>query len=325
MDRFEEMAEQELRFDGKAVLITGAGGGLGRDYALLLAERGARVVVSDNGSSVVGEGGTSDPANKVVDEIRATGGEAIAFTGDLSVESEARGAVEACLDGFGRIDAIVHNAGIAPTGIEIDKTPSELFARVLGVGTFAPFWIVSAAWSHMKRQGGGRIVLTSSAAIYGTPNSLSYGTTKSSMIGMGRSLAASGAGDNIFTNVLIPTAATRLIDRFPQSAFMDWFRANLKTEQAAPLVGYLCHDESTLNGEILTVAGGRISRVRLLETMGDIAQNATIEEVRDRVPNVLNQEDHWFPDSPPLRTAKIASLLGYTDSAEDAYGYNKKS
>ncbi|GGZ17157.1 SDR family NAD(P)-dependent oxidoreductase [Novosphingobium colocasiae] len=319
------MTEQDLRFDGKVALVTGAGGGLGRDYARLLAQLGARVVVSDNGASVAGDGSVGDPANQVVEEIRAAGGEAIAFTGDLSVEREARGAVEACLDGFGRIDAIVHNAGIAPGTIEIDKIPSDLFARVLGVSTFAPFWMINAAWAHMRSQGGGRIVLTSSAAIWGTANSLPYGTAKSSMIGMCRSLAKSGAEDNILTNVIIPTAATRLTDRFPQSPFMDWFRENLKTELAAPIVGFLCHDESKVNGEILTVAGGRISCVRLIETIGDIGQNATIEEVRDRMPSVLSQEEHWIPESPPWRTAKIAELLGFAGSTEDAYGYDKKT
>lgn len=317
------MAEQDLRLDGKAALVTGAGGGLGRAYAHLLASRGARVVVSDNGSSIAGEDGAYDLANQVVEEIRAEGGEAIAFTGDLSVEREARGAVEACLDRFGRIDAIVHNAGIAPNPIEVGKVPSDLFARVLGVGTFAPFWMISAAWDQMRRQGGGRIVLTSSAAIWGTPNSLAYGTTKSSMIGMCRSLAKSGVDDNILTNVILPTASTRLTDRFPNTPFMDWFRSTLKTELAAPLVGYLCHEESTVNGEILTVAGGRISRVRIIETIGDIGQNATIEEVRDRMPRVMSQEEHWIPESPPLRTAKIAELLGFTGATENAYGYEK--
>ncbi|MFD2577790.1 SDR family oxidoreductase [Novosphingobium colocasiae] len=179
---------------------------------------------------------------------------------------------------------------------------------------------------HAESRWGGRIVLTSSAAIWGTANSLPYGTAKSSMIGMCRSLAKSGAEDNILTNVIIPTAATRLTDRFPQSPFMDWFRENLKNRAGGPDRRlFLCHDESKVNGEILTVAGGRISCVRLIETIGDIGQNATIEEVRDRMPSVLSQEEHWIPESPPWRTAKIAELLGFAGSTEDAYGYDKKT
>jgi NAD(P)-dependent dehydrogenase (short-subunit alcohol dehydrogenase family) len=313
--------DQNLRFDGKVALVTGAGGGLGRDYARLLAERGARVLVCDNGSSTSGDGAADGPANQVVEEIKAAGGEAIAFTGDLSVEKEARASVEACIDGFGRIDAIVHNAGFAPLAQEVDQVSSETFARVLAIGTFAPFWIINTAWPYLRAQGGGRIVLTSSAAIFGTPNSLAYGTTKASMLGMGRSLAASGANENIFTNIILPTAATRMVDRFPPSAFMDWFRENLRTQQVAPVVAYLCHVDSALNGEILTIAGGRIARVRLLETMGDIGLSATMEEVRERLPAVFEQEAHFFPQDPPSRSAIIARSMGFIDSVADPYGY----
>ncbi|MFD2577789.1 SDR family NAD(P)-dependent oxidoreductase [Novosphingobium colocasiae] len=150
------MTEQDLRFDGKVALVTGAGGGLGRDYARLLAQLGARVVVSDNGASVAGDGSVGDPANQVVEEIRAAGGEAIAFTGDLSVEREARG-------GGGSLprwlwqDRCDRPQRRNCTGHDRDRQNSlgPLRPRSGGVSTFAPFWMINAAWAHMRSQGGG--------------------------------------------------------------------------------------------------------------------------------------------------------------------------
>lgn len=312
-----------LRFDGKAILITGAGRGLGREYALLLAARGARVVVSDNGASLDGSGEAVAPADSVVEEIRAAGGEAVSYLADLSNEQGARGAVDTTIAAFGRIDGIIHNAGISPAPQDPDQVSDDAFDLMLKVNAYAAFWIVSAAWPHMRSQGGGRIVMTISSAIYGASGSLAYCTAKSALLGFGRSLSIDGARDNIHTNMLAPTAATRMTERFPPSKFVTWFNETLLVEKVAPLVAYLCHDSCTLNGETLAVAGGRIARIRTLETLGDIGANETIEEVRDRLPAVMDETEHFFPIDPPTRSMKIAELLGYdVGDNDDPYGLN---
>lgn len=302
-----------MRFDGRTVVVTGAGGGLGREYALLLASRGAHVVVSDNGSAPTdGSGESAVPAEAVVQEIRTAGGEAVSYTEDLSNEAGARGVVEAAISAYGRIDALVHNASFAPLPEDVDQVSTDVFSRMLHVNTFAAFWMVSSAWRRMLDQGGGRIVLTSSSSIFGSPASLAYSTAKASVLGMGRSLAAAGGAHNILTNVVVPTAATRLTTRLPASE-LKWLNDNFRADQVAAVVGFLCHEECQLNGEFITSTGGRIGRVRLLETLGDIGENSTIEEVQERMPAVISQTDHFFPTDPRSRSHKVAHLMGFVD------------
>jgi NAD(P)-dependent dehydrogenase (short-subunit alcohol dehydrogenase family) len=315
-----------VRFDGRAVLVTGSGGGLGREYALLLASRGARVVVSDNGSAPAdGDGRDAGPANTVVAEIRAAGGEAIAVTDDLSCEAGARGAVETALSAFGRIDAIVHNAGFAAPPEDPDEVSAEAFARMLHVNTFAAFWMINSAWRHMREQGGGRIVLTSSSAIFGS-SSVAYGTAKASLVGMGRSLAAKGAAHNILTNVILPAAATRLTARWPASPFTNWFNESAGVEKIAPVVAHLCHEACRLNGEMIAVTGGNIGRVRMLETFGQLGASTSIEDVAGRMPSVMSEESHFFPTDPPTRLMLIAEHMGYVnaDADDDPFGYQRR-
>lgn len=319
-------SNETLRFDGQAILITGAGGGLGREYAFLLASRGARIVVADNGSAPAdGSGGNTGPAEAVVAEIKAIGGEAVPFTQDLSCEAGARGAVEASIAAFGRIDAIVHNASFAPFPEEVDAISTEIFARMLHVNTFAAFWMISAAWRRMRDQGGGRIVLTSSAAIFGS-QVLPYGTAKASFLGMGRALAAAGLPHNILTNVILPTAATRHTTRFPPSAFMNWFNETLRAERVAPTVAFLCHNACQLNGETISIAGNRIARIRILETLGQLGQNASIEDAQKCIDAVMSEQSYFFPDNPSARSMRMAEIMGFknTESDDDPYGYRRK-
>jgi len=302
-----------MRFDGRTVLVTGAGGGLGREYALLLASLGAHVVVSDNGSAPTdGRGASAAPAEAVVAEIKSAGGNAVPFVEDLTNEAGARGAVEEAISTFGRIDALVHNASFAPLPQDVAEVSTDVLSRMLKVNTFAAFWMVNSAWGHMLDQGGGRVVLTSSASIFGSAASLAYATAKASILGMGRSLAAAGEPHNIRTNVVLPTAATRLTTRLP-AAELKWLNANFRASQVAALVGYLCHEECQVNGEFLSATGGRIGRVRLLETLGDIGENSTLEEVQERMPSVMSGVDHFFPTDPRSRSRKIAQLMGFAE------------
>jgi len=302
-----------MRFDGQTVLVTGAGGGLGREYALLLASRGAHVVVSDNGSAPTdGSGASAAPAESVVAEIKSAGGEAVPFVEDLTHEAGARGAVDEAISTYGRIDALVHNASFAPLPQDVADVSTDTFTRMMQVNTFAAFWLVNSAWGHMLEQGRGRVVLTSSASIFGSATSLAYATAKASVLGMGRSLAAAGQSHNILTNVVVPTAATRLTTRLP-AAELRWLDDNFRASQVAALVGYLCHDDCDVNGEFLTATGGRIGRVRLLETLGDIGENSTIEEVHSRMPSVMSGEEHFFPTDPRSRSRRIAQLMGFAE------------
>ena len=313
------ITSDEIRFDGKAILVTGAGRGMGRDHALLLASRGASVIVADNGSAMDGSATGEGPAESVVAEITDAGGAAVACTADLSTEEGAAAAVQAAIDAYGRIDGILHNASTSPNMYSPDEIPTGQLDLVMRINAYAGFWLTRAAWPHMKEQGGGRVVYVSSHSIYGVAGSAPYASAKSAFIGMARCFAPEGAPLNILCNVIMPTARTRMTERMPASDYTDWVWATMDPAKVALGAAYLLSDECRIYGEMFSVGGGRIARIRLAETAG-VNGLETIEDMRGAFATVMNQDDHIFPKDLQERVSIVHSQMGFQGTlGDDAY------
>ena len=261
-----------IRFDGKAVVVTGAGGGLGRAYALEIASRGGSVVVNDLGGSLAGEGASSGMADAVAAEIVAAGGKAAASYDDVASPDGAEATVRTALDAYGRVDAVIANAGNMRSGPFETLTAHDLDA-LLAVHVRGSFNIAQAAWPEMKRQGGGRIVFTaSSSGIFGVPKLSAYGAAKGGVMGLMHVLAEEGAAHGILCNAVMPNAASRMAagsDSLLGDA--DWAKPLLPAFYppfTAGLVAYLAHESCTSNHAIYSALGGRIARVFLGATRG---------------------------------------------------------
>ena len=254
---------EELRFDGRVAVITGAGRGLGREYALLLASRGCKVVVNDNGSAIVGEGCDEGPAQDVVNEIKAAGGEAIASTDSVASAEGGQAIIDTAIDAFGRIDILIHNAGNVRYGSLLEISHDD-FDAVLNVHLKGAFNVVRAAFPHMHAQKYGRVVLTSSiGGLYGNQRVVNYGVSKAGMIGLSNIIALEGEEHGIKSNLILPTAVTRMADGLDISQYPP-----LGPELVAPAVAWMCHEGCTISGEMLMVGGGRINRAFVSETVG---------------------------------------------------------
>lgn len=264
----------ELRFDGRVAVITGAGRGLGRSYALLLAAKGAKVVVNDNGSAIKGEGGDAGPAQDVVDEIRAAGGEAIANTDSVATAEGGEAIVQAARDAFGRIDILIHNAGNVRYGSLSDMSHED-FKAVIDVHLMGAFNVVRPAFPLMCEQRYGRIVLTSSiGGIYGNQRCVNYAMAKSGMIGLNNVAALEGEHRNVLSNVIVPSAVTRMADGLDISQYPP-----MDPELVAPAVAWLAHEKCNITGEMIAAIGGRIARAFIAETRGVYRPSWTLEEV----------------------------------------------
>ena len=252
-----------LRYDGKVALITGAGNGLGRSHALLLARRGARVVVNDLGGSATGGGQSSAAADKVVAEIKEAGGEAVANYDSV----EAGGKIVQCaLDTFGRIDIVVNNAGILRDTSFLKMTDAdwELIQRVHVNGAYQ---VTHAAWPHLRDQKYGRILFTASAAgLYGNFGQANYSAAKLGLVGLGFTLAAEGKKYNIGVNTIAPIAGSRLTETILPKELID----ALRPEYVSPLVAWLAHDECQETGGIFEVGGGFFAKLRWERAAGQM-------------------------------------------------------
>jgi NAD(P)-dependent dehydrogenase (short-subunit alcohol dehydrogenase family) len=285
----------EWRFDGKVVLVTGAGRGAGRTHSLLLASRGAKVVVADPGVSMAGSGHSNGPADEVVAEIKAAGGEAVACYESVSEEKGANAMVQAALDSFGRLDAVINNAGIAdPKSFEA-STPED-FQRMLDVHYLGTVYVSRAAWRHFMTSGGGRIVNTGSEGAMGIqPRCTTYGGAKGGVIGLTLALASEGAAHGISANVICPRVASRMstpevlaqVFERPVENFKP-LGDNFRPELCSVTVAYLAHEACPLNGMMLISGGGQVMRVAFMQNEGITSENLTIEEVAGNIGKILD-------------------------------------
>lgn len=265
---------QELRFDERVAVITGGGRGLGRAYALLLASRGAKVVVNDVGASLDGNGVDSGPAQQVAGEITALGGEAVACVDSVATPAGGRAIIESALDHFGRIDILIHNAGVVRRAPLAEMTYED-FELVLDVHLRGAFHVVRPAFPIMCKAGYGRIVLTSSInGLYGNYKNANYSVAKAGTIGLSNVAALEGAEHNVKCNVILPAAVTRMSEGIDTSAFPP-----MPPEMVAPCVGWLAHESCTMTGEMLISAAGRVAKAYVAETPGVYRPHWSIEDV----------------------------------------------
>ena len=290
----------ELSFEGRVAVVTGAGRGIGRAHALLLAGRGASVVVNDLGGSTEGVGADAGPASTVVAEILAAGGVAIADTSDVAAVAGAQALVDTAVDRFGRVDILINNAGIIRWA-GLPEADADNLAAHLAVHVGGSFNTARAAWPHMVEQHYGRIVMTTSAGVFGLPNNTAYATAKGGVIGLTRSLTTAGAEHGIKVNAIAPAAYTRMAS----GPGAD----QLPPDFVAPMVAFLAHEECPVSGEIYAAGAGRFSRVFIGVTEGYVQPGATIEDVAEHWATINDETGYSVPaDLIAWSTAFMAHL-----------------
>jgi NAD(P)-dependent dehydrogenase (short-subunit alcohol dehydrogenase family) len=275
----------DIRFDGKVAIVTGAGGGLGRQHALELARRGAKVVVNDLGGSMDGSGGSSAAAEAVVAETKAFGGEAIANGGSVTDDAGVANMVKQAMDAWGRIDILVANAGILrdKTFSKMEMSDFEAVMNVHVMGTVKP---AKAVWEIMKAQNYGRIlVTTSSTGLYGNFGQSNYGAAKLALIGFMNTLKLEGQKNNIHVNAISPVAATRMTENLMPAEVL----AKLKPEYVTPAVVYLVSEEAP-TGVVMTAGAGAFAQARIYETEGVYLGEGglSVEEIRDNFARITD-------------------------------------
>jgi NAD(P)-dependent dehydrogenase (short-subunit alcohol dehydrogenase family) len=283
----------EITFDGRVAIVTGAGGGLGRTYALELARRGAQVVVNDLGGSVNGEGGDDAAAQKVVDEIKAAGGEATANYDSVSSPEGGESIVKTAVDAYGKVDVVINNAGILRDK-SFAKMSWEDLDLVLDVHLKGAFYVSQPAFKVMKENGYGRFVFTSSnSGVFGNFGQANYGAAKMGLVGLSNVLAIEGAKAGIASNVVCPVAGTRMTEEL-----LGDFAKLLKPETVTPLVTFLASEACTFTHEAFSAAGGRYARVFVGLAPGWYGGKesiATAEDVLDHIDEIENQEGYIVP------------------------------
>ncbi|MBW2270164.1 MAG: SDR family NAD(P)-dependent oxidoreductase [Deltaproteobacteria bacterium] len=281
----------EIRFDDRVAIVTGAGNGLGREYALLLAARGARVLVNDYGGNTMGSGRSEGPARDVVAEIEGSGGVAAASTDSVAESAGGAAIVAAALDRWGRVDIVVNNAGIADVGPAFEDLDDDRIHAFIETHLFGAFNVLRPAWRAMRERGYGRIVNTSSNTALGIANAFDYPAVKAGLIGLSRSLALHGASLGIKVNVIMPLAATRMSAQVADPKVRKWIAETFPPRKVAPLLAWLCHESVPVSGEIFSCGGGRAARVMTTVIPGLKQDEPTPESIREQWEVVMSGGD----------------------------------
>jgi NAD(P)-dependent dehydrogenase (short-subunit alcohol dehydrogenase family) len=281
----------DVRFDDRVAIVTGAGGGLGRSHALLLASRGAKVVVNDLGGGRDGTGNpSSEMANKVVEEITAAGGEAIADAHGVDTVEGGEAIVKAALDKWGKIDIVIANAGILRDRA-FHNIEEEDWDKIYAVHVKGSYNVIKPAFIVMRQNQYGRVIVTTSnAGLYGNFGQANYSSAKTALLGLASTLELEGAKYNIKANVIAPVAASRLTEDVIPPAVLE----KLKPEYVSPMVAYLCSEECQVSGQIFTAGGGYFGRAAIVEGKGAVLPQASIEDIRDnfgKISDLANAEE----------------------------------
>lgn len=283
----------EIRFDGKVVVVTGAGSGLGRSHALEFARRGAKVVVNDLGGSAFGDGANSKAADDVVAEIQEMKGEAVANYD--SVEN-GDAIIQTAIDNFDRVDIVINNAGIL-RDVSFAKMTDQDWDLIYKVHTLGAYKVTKAAWSHMQEQGFGRIVNTASAAgLFGNFGQANYASAKLGLVGFTQTLAQEGLRNNIHVNAIAPLAGSRLTETILPKEIVD----ALKPELVTPLVVKLCAENNEETGSVFEVGAGWISKLRWQRTEGEVfdaTKPLTPEMINDKWDSITDFSEPNYPNN----------------------------
>ena len=272
----------------KVIIVTGAGGGLGRAYARFLADNGAMVVVNDLGGARDGSGSGTSMADAVVEEIRAVGGKAVADYSSVATPEGAEAIVDAAVEHFGGVHGVVNNAGILRDGA-FHKMSAENFDAVLRVHLYGGFYVTRAAWPRFREQKFGRVVVaTSTAGIYGNFGQANYGAAKLGLVGMINTLAIEGVKYGITANAVAPLAATRMTADVAPQELLD----KLDPDHVAPAVSYLLSKENRDTGSVFVVGGGLVQRVAQFQNDGvTFAAPPTLQEITQRWPDISDMSN----------------------------------
>ncbi|MDP9434787.1 MAG: SDR family NAD(P)-dependent oxidoreductase [Actinomycetota bacterium] len=284
----------DISFDGRVAVVTGAGGGLGRTYALELARRGAAVVVNDLGGSVNGVGGDNAAAQKVVDEIMAAGGEAVPNVDSVMTPEGGESIVRTAVDSFGKVDVVVNNAGFLRDKSFLKLTWEDLDA-ILDVHLKGAFYVSQPAFRVMKENGYGRFVFAASNATFGNFGQTNYSAAKMGLVGLSNTLAVEGARSGILSNVIMPVAKTRMTEEL-LGDFADYLAPELVT----PMLTYLCSEACTTTHGAYSAAGGRYARVFWALAQGWYAGQGvqpTAEDVQAHLAEIEEQQGYLVPQS----------------------------
>jgi NAD(P)-dependent dehydrogenase (short-subunit alcohol dehydrogenase family) len=280
----------DLGFHDRVAVITGAGGGLGRQHALLLASRGAQIVVNDLGGSVTGEGGSEGPAQATAQEINDLGGVAVPDTNSVATVEGGAAIIQTAVDAFGRVDILINNAGILRDKAFHNMTP-DLIDSVLAVHLKGAFNVTRPAWIKMREQSYGRVLNTASnAGILGNFGQANYGAAKMGLVGLTRVLAQEGAKYNIKANAIAPVAGTRMTEEL-----LGALAEKLDPALVSPIAAWLVHEDCPVTGEVYSAAGGRIARFFIGLTPGYYNPTLTLEDVRDHFDQIRDEAGYTVP------------------------------
>ena len=280
-----------VNFENRTVIVTGAGNGLGKAYALELGSRGAKVVVNDLGGSVDGSGSASSPADDVVNEIIKNGGEAIANYDSVVTKEGGESIVQSALDNFGTVDAVINNAGILRDKSFANMSEDEL-SLILDVHLKGTFFVSQPAFKVMKENNYGRIVnVASPSGLFGNFGQSNYGAAKMGIVGLTNVLSIEGAKYNIKVNVIAPTAYTRMTEALLPEDVGKLFSAELVT----PMVVYLASEACEPTHEIFGVAAGRFARIGIITHNGYVNTSATAEDISENIEEIRTIKDGTYP------------------------------